>query len=64
MRRGPAILALVGLAALGATAEAGAPTDQLKGATDRVLGILQDPQLETKQDELVFEDAEKAKKKP
>jgi phospholipid transport system substrate-binding protein len=45
MRRGPTILALLGLLALGATVEAGAPTDQLKGATDRVLGILQDPQL-------------------
>jgi phospholipid transport system substrate-binding protein len=45
MRQGPAILALLGLVALGTPAEAGAPTDQLKGATDRVLGILQNPQL-------------------
>jgi phospholipid transport system substrate-binding protein len=45
MRRGPAILALLGLVTLGAPAEAGAPTDQLKTATDRVLGILQDSQL-------------------
>jgi phospholipid transport system substrate-binding protein len=45
MSRRPAILALLGVMALGAPAGAGAPTDQLKGATDRVLGILQDPQL-------------------
>jgi len=42
MRRGPAILALLGLVALGTPAE----------------------QFKTKQDELVFEDADKAKKKP
>jgi phospholipid transport system substrate-binding protein len=40
-----ALVTLLGLAAVAAPAEAGAPTDQLKGATDRVLGILSDPQL-------------------
>jgi phospholipid transport system substrate-binding protein len=45
MSRGPAILVLLGVMALAAAAQAGEPTDQLKGATDRVLGILQDPQL-------------------
>ncbi len=45
MRRGLAMFALLGLAALGVPAEAGVPTDQLKSATDRVLKILQDPQL-------------------
>jgi phospholipid transport system substrate-binding protein len=33
------------LAVLGPAAEAGIPTDQLKGATDRVLKVLQDPDL-------------------
>ena len=33
------------LAVLGPVAEAGIPTDQLKGATDRVLKVLQDPDL-------------------
>jgi phospholipid transport system substrate-binding protein len=33
------------LAVLGSAAEAGIPTDQLRGATDRVLKLLQDPDL-------------------
>jgi phospholipid transport system substrate-binding protein len=33
------------LAVLGSAAEAGIPTDQLRGATDRVLKVLQDPEL-------------------
>jgi phospholipid transport system substrate-binding protein len=33
------------LAVLGSAAEAGIPTDQLRGATDRVLKVLQDPDL-------------------
>jgi phospholipid transport system substrate-binding protein len=45
MRRGLAMVALLGLVALGAPAQAGAPTDQLRTATDRVVKILQDPQL-------------------
>jgi phospholipid transport system substrate-binding protein len=45
MRRGTAIGALCGLVLAGASAEAGPPTDQLKAATDRVLTILQDPEL-------------------
>jgi len=31
--------------ALGGTVEAGVPTDQLRGATDRVLKVIQDPEL-------------------
>lgn len=45
MRRGAAIGALCALVLAGASAEAGPPTDQLKAATDRVLTILQDPEL-------------------
>ena len=40
------VLALAAsLAVLGSAAEAGIPTDQLRGATDRVLKVLQDPEL-------------------
>jgi phospholipid transport system substrate-binding protein len=35
----------VGATVLGGSAEAGIPTDQLRGATDRVLKVLQDPAL-------------------
>jgi phospholipid transport system substrate-binding protein len=35
----------VSLAVLGGVAEAGIPTDQLRAATDRVLKVLQDPEL-------------------
>ncbi len=35
----------VNVVGVGATAEAGVPTDQLRGATDRVLKVLQDPEL-------------------
>jgi phospholipid transport system substrate-binding protein len=45
MRRGAAIAALVALTLAGGRAEAGPPTDQLKAATDRVVTILQDPEL-------------------
>jgi phospholipid transport system substrate-binding protein len=45
MRRGPAIAALCALGLAAGRAEAGPPTDQLKAATDRVLTILQDPEL-------------------
>jgi phospholipid transport system substrate-binding protein len=45
MRRSAAIAALCALVLLGGRAEAGPPTDQLKAAIDRVLGILQDPEL-------------------
>lgn len=45
MRRGVAILAVAALIALSLPAEAGVPTDQLKGATDQVLRILQDPEM-------------------
>jgi phospholipid transport system substrate-binding protein len=45
MRLGAAIAALVALVLAGGEAEAGTPTDQLKAATDRVLTILQDPEL-------------------
>ena len=45
------LLALaVAVAAVGAPAEAGIPTDQLKGATDRVLKILQDPTLKAQEE--------------
>ena len=45
------LLALaVAVAAVGAPAEAGIPTDQLKGATDRVLKILQDPALKAQEE--------------
>jgi phospholipid transport system substrate-binding protein len=48
MRLGRCTHALVfaaSLAALGGSVEAGVPTDQLRGATDRVLKVLQDPEL-------------------
>ena len=48
MRQRPWVLALVFAASvtvLGSAVEAGVPTDQLRGATDRVLKVLQDPEL-------------------
>lgn len=48
MRRGTwtHVLALAAsVAVLGSAAQAGVPTDQLRGATDRVLKVLQDPEL-------------------
>jgi phospholipid transport system substrate-binding protein len=48
MRRGSAIVGLVlagSLLASGGAVEAGIPTEQLRDATDRVLKVLQDPQL-------------------
>lgn len=48
MRRlvvGGSIVALAGLALLPGAARAGVPTDQLRGATDRVLRVVQDPEL-------------------
>ena len=46
MRLGTLVYALVFAAAtLGSTVEAGVPTDQLRGATDRVLKVLQDAEL-------------------
>jgi phospholipid transport system substrate-binding protein len=41
----PALAASLTLALVATTAQAGAPTDQLRGATDRVLKILLDPEL-------------------
>ena len=40
-----ALVLAASLTALGGSAEAGVPTDQLRGATDRVLKVLQDPEL-------------------
>jgi len=40
-----ALVFAASLTALGGSAEAGVPTDQLRGATDRVLKVLQDPEL-------------------
>ncbi|MBI4012991.1 MAG: ABC transporter substrate-binding protein [Candidatus Rokubacteria bacterium] len=45
MRGALAIAVLLGLVAVGAPAQAGVPTDQLRGATDRVLKLLQDAEL-------------------
>jgi phospholipid transport system substrate-binding protein len=45
MRRLATMAALLALALVATTAQAGAPTDQLKSATDRVLKILIDPEL-------------------
>jgi phospholipid transport system substrate-binding protein len=45
VRRALALAALCALGLAGGRAEAGPPTDQLKAATDRVLTILQDPEL-------------------
>jgi len=38
-------IAVAAFLAIGISAEAGAPTDQLKGGTDRVLKLVQDPEL-------------------
>ncbi len=48
--RGLAALALV-LLLLPATSRAGAPTEQIRGTIDRVIGILRDPALATKAEE-------------
>ncbi len=45
MKGAVAILMIVALVALSLPAEAGVPTEQLKGATDQVLRILQDPEM-------------------
>ena len=45
MRGALAIATLLGLLAAGTHAYAGPPTEQLRGATDRVLKLLQDPAL-------------------
>lgn len=45
MRRLLAIAVIVALVAIGLPARAGVPTDQLRGSTDRVLKLLQDPAL-------------------
>ncbi|MBI3456797.1 MAG: ABC transporter substrate-binding protein [Candidatus Rokubacteria bacterium] len=45
MRGVLAVVATCVLVALAASARAGAPTDQLKSTTDRVLKLLQDPEL-------------------
>ena len=48
MRQGAWVYALafgVSVTVLGSAVEAGVPTDQLRGATDRVLKVLQDPEL-------------------
>jgi phospholipid transport system substrate-binding protein len=45
MRHGLTTAALIAVMAVAAPGHAGAPTDQLKGATARVLKILQDPEL-------------------
>ncbi len=45
MRGALGIAVLLGLVAAGAPAHAGVPTEQLRGATDRVLKLLQDPEL-------------------
>ena len=48
MRQGAWVYALafgVSVTVLGSAVEAGVPTDQLRGATDRVLKVLQDPAL-------------------
>jgi phospholipid transport system substrate-binding protein len=45
MRRGVTAAALIAMMVVGSAAHAGAPTDQLKGATDRVLKLVQDPEL-------------------
>jgi phospholipid transport system substrate-binding protein len=43
--RGAALAVAVGATLLGSAVEAGIPTDQLRNATDRVLKVLQDPEL-------------------
>ncbi len=45
MRRAVALAGLGALLLVGAPAQAGPPTEQLRGATDRVLKLLQDPEL-------------------
>jgi len=45
MKRGLTTTALIAMMVVAGPAHAGAPTDQLKGATDRVLKLLQDPEL-------------------
>jgi len=46
MRLGTLVYALaLAAATLSSTVEAGVPTDQLRGATDRVLKVLQDESL-------------------
>jgi len=45
MKGAVAILMVAALVALSLPAEAGVPTEQLKGATDQVLRILQDPEM-------------------
>jgi phospholipid transport system substrate-binding protein len=40
-----ALVLAVSVSVLGGALEAGVPTDQLRGATDRVLKVLQDPEL-------------------
>ncbi len=45
MRGALGIAVLLGLVAAGVPAHAGVPTEQLRGATDRVLKLLQDPEL-------------------
>jgi phospholipid transport system substrate-binding protein len=42
-----AVVAAAALAAAGLPAEAGAPTDQLRGSVDRVIEILEDPALKS-----------------
>jgi len=44
-RWGFGLAVLIGVTVLGGAVEAGIPTDQLRGATDRVLKVLQDPAL-------------------
>ena len=45
MKRMMGIGVLASVMAFGPSVEAGIPTDQLKGATDRVLKLVQDPEL-------------------
>ncbi len=45
MKRVMTLIVVVAMLAIGVPARAGAPTDQLKGTTDRILKLLQDPEL-------------------